>query len=192
MIQILVLLFSFSPLTQAAELPAKFERCIYCHEADGRSKMKYYPNLAAQQSVYISYNLHAFRDKTRNDPDARNYMQYWAAKLTDEDIEIVAEYFSALPPVRGNPENPSVVAAGQQIFFRGIPDRKVPVCASCHGAKGQGSGGIPRIAGQHATYLAKQLLWFQNGERSSTKMGWVTKGLTPEDMEAVANFLETL
>ena len=45
-------------------------------------------------------------------------------------------------------------------------------CASCHGADGQGllDGSTPRIAGQHASVLIKQLVDFRYGKRWDFRM----------------------
>jgi cytochrome c553 len=44
----------------------------------------------------------------------------------------------------------------------------------------------PRLAGQDASYLAKQLANFKSGERRSSAMRPMVAALTPEDMRAVA------
>jgi cytochrome c553 len=46
------------------------------------------------------------------------------------------------------------------------------VCAACHGGDGSGQldGTVPRIAGQHATVLIKELVDFRNGQRWDLRM----------------------
>jgi cytochrome c553 len=44
----------------------------------------------------------------------------------------------------------------------------------------------PRLAGQNAVYLAKQLANFKSGERESSAMRPMVAGLSPQDMRAVA------
>lgn len=53
-------------------------------------------------------------------------------------------------------------ATGQQTFA---------VCAACHGARGEGNAalGAPAIAGQHVTYLRRQLGNFKTGLRGTHK-----------------------
>ena len=185
-----LILGSFS---EARELPTKFASCTVCHGSNGKSESRDYPNLAAQRAGYLSDSLQAFRNLSRNDPDAQIYMQKEATDLTDEDIRQIAEYFSKLPPVvESSPENPSLIAAGREIFFKGIPARQVPSCVHCHGLGGQGVKAIPRLAGQHTTYLAKQLLWFRSGERRDDSMISVVKNLTRDEIEALANYLESI
>ena len=65
------------------------------------------------------------------------------------------------------------------------------VCFLCHGANGEsGSEVFPRLAGQHAEYIAKQLAQFQSGERKSSAMSEVSAKLTPDEMLALGKFYE--
>lgn len=65
------------------------------------------------------------------------------------------------------------------------------VCSLCHGAKGESSSDVfPRLAGQHAEYIAKQLDNFKSGKRKSDVMGDQAAKLSPEDMLALGKFFE--
>jgi len=70
----------------------------------------------------------------------------------------------------------------------------VQTCAACHGAQGEGnaSTGAPRIAGQPAQYLAKQLESYVNGSRRNPLMEPIAKGLAPADRGAVAAYYAQL
>lgn len=62
-------------------------------------------------------------------------------------------------------------------------------CAVCHGPCGQGvAPNFPRLAGQNAQYLTRQLQAFASGERKDTAMTEKVKGLSPSDIEAVAEY----
>jgi cytochrome c553 len=64
-------------------------------------------------------------------------------------------------------------------------------CFLCHGLTGESSSEIyPRLAGQHAEYIAKQLDNFKTGARKSTAMSEMVKPLSSEDMKAVGVFFE--
>jgi cytochrome c553 len=52
-------------------------------------------------------------------------------------------------------------------------------------------GDFPRLAGQHAQYVLKQLNSFQNNMRNVAVMHGVAQGLKTEEMSAVAAFLES-
>jgi cytochrome c553 len=114
--------------------------------------------------------------------------------LTDAQIQQLATYFSSQPVVPASGMNPTGSERGDQIFHHGVPDSGVPACETCHGAQGQGAGPIPRIAGQHADYIIKQLQVFQRTDERprGAAMKVVAHGLAPQDMVAVANYLQGL
>lgn len=60
-------------------------------------------------------------------------------------------------------------------------------CAVCHGLEGEStSSQFPKLAGQHAAYLEKQLLDFQSGKRKSDTMGAQVKGIPVGDLKAIS------
>ncbi len=62
-------------------------------------------------------------------------------------------------------------------------------CIGCHGADGNSpSGAFPKIAGQHANYLFKQLKDFKSKTRSSTLMLGITTPLSDQDMRDLSAF----
>lgn len=64
-------------------------------------------------------------------------------------------------------------------------------CFLCHGQQGESTSEIfPRLAGQHAEYIVKQLTAFQTGLRKSTAMSQMVTKLTPEDMQALGKYYE--
>jgi cytochrome c553 len=65
------------------------------------------------------------------------------------------------------------------------------VCFVCHGAEGESaSEAFPRLAGQHAEYIAKQLDNFKSGKRQSSAMAGMVAKLTPEEMLALGKYFE--
>jgi cytochrome c553 len=67
-------------------------------------------------------------------------------------------------------------------------------CQACHGAKGEGmlDGERPRIAGQAAHYLDKQLRDFASGARESAIMGPIAKTLQDADRSKVVAYFASL
>jgi len=70
---------------------------------------------------------------------------------------------------------------------------KAAMCASCHGADGNSvNPDWPKLAGQHANYLVKQLEDFKKGtERSNPLMAGMVASLTKTDMENLAAYFST-
>jgi cytochrome c553 len=66
----------------------------------------------------------------------------------------------------------------------------VPACAQCHAFNGEsdGSGAFPRLAGQSAVYLAKQLHDFASGVRDSALMTQLAKSMSSEQIADVAAY----
>jgi len=169
------------------------QTCGTCHGVNGRSVSPTFPNLAAQTAPYLEAQLKAFKEQTRADPDAQAYMWGMAAQLSDAQISDLADYFSKQPPpAAGKSSGPAAIARGKQVFEEGVPARQIPPCASCHGPHGEGMATFPRLAGQHAPYLLKQLLVIQNALRNAPVMHGVVKELTRDQIQAVAAYLESI
>jgi cytochrome c553 len=59
-------------------------------------------------------------------------------------------------------------------------------CFICHGADGESSSPVfPRLAGQNAAYVARQLADYKSGRRKSTTMQPMVEDLAPADFEAL-------
>lgn len=66
-------------------------------------------------------------------------------------------------------------------------------CFLCHGERGESTSEIfPRLAGQHAQYVAKQLAAFKSGQRKSTAMAEMVAKLTPDEMLALGQYYEKM
>ncbi len=89
-------------------------------------------------------------------------------------------------------------SAGGAIFKEGKSDKGVPACSTCHGDNGEGKDdmGAPRLAGQGAPYIAKQLRDFAADKRTPGGAGVVmpgfAKGLSEEDIVNVAAYVRSL
>ncbi len=60
---------------------------------------------------------------------------------------------------------------------------KSAVCAACHGADGKAiQPSYPNLAGQHASYLAKQLTEYRDGGRVNALMSGQAANLTDQDI----------
>jgi cytochrome c553 len=165
--------------------------CSSCHGLTGRSISPNFPILAGQQQEYLEVQLHAFRDQTRADPHAHTYMWGMAKHLDDPTIEGVAAYFASQPAVEATQSGP-VNKLGAAIYAEGVEAREVPACVACHGEKAEGQGPIPRLAGQHAGYLAEQLGHFRSNARSNETMHMNALNLTDTEIAALAEYLSAL
>lgn len=70
-----------------------------------------------------------------------------------------------------------------------VPPLVGTLCAKCHGADGNSTDPTyPKLAGQPAAYLAKQIGEFIAGSRRHDLMSPVAAQLKPEEIEAVADY----
>lgn len=70
---------------------------------------------------------------------------------------------------------------------------KAAACGACHGATGAATTAptYPKLAGQHASYIAKQLADFKSGERQDPIMMGMSAALSPEDMADIAAYFSS-
>jgi cytochrome c553 len=165
--------------------------CSSCHGPGGNSKSPTFPKLAAQQQPYLVAQIQAFKSGKRGEKEAHDYMLGMTTLIDDATATALARYFAKQPVPQGVAGDPALIAAGQKLFTQGIADRVVP-CASCHGEHAQGNGIIPRLAGQHAPYIVRQLKVIQANLRNSPVMHGIIKDLKPQDMQEVAAYLQSL
>lgn len=69
---------------------------------------------------------------------------------------------------------------------------KSAMCASCHGADGNSTDPqFPRLAGQHANYLARALMDYRAGTRKNPIMAGFAGGLSDEDIDNLATYFSS-
>lgn len=186
------------------------ETCARCHGARGEGRGRgAYPRLAGQSPEYLYRALLAYADGRRHS----GMMQVVAAAVGREGMRELARYYGRLdgaapgegvaagvparrdPPERllADPAPPDgeAVRRGREIALHGVPERKVPSCADCHGpGEARRNPAYPRLAGQYADYLVLQLELFQKGHRGGSAyrhlMREVAPYLTKQEMRDVA------
>ncbi|MGB5252558.1 MAG: c-type cytochrome [Sedimenticolaceae bacterium] len=66
---------------------------------------------------------------------------------------------------------------------------KSVTCAACHGVDGNSAApNFPKLAGQHADYLYKQLKQYKSGDRKNAVMAGMVAALNDEDMANLAAY----
>ncbi len=66
---------------------------------------------------------------------------------------------------------------------------KAASCGACHGPDGNSTNPLwPKLAGQHAPYLVKQLKAYKSGERKDPLMSPMAAGLSEQDMMDLAAY----
>ena len=175
---------------QARDIAVKV--CSACHGPGGDSTNPMFPKLAAQQAAYLEEQLKLFRSRQRAEPDAQHFM--WGAAARDMDermVSAIARYYASQPAPKTIPADAAAFAKGRELFQKGSAERQIPACASCHGADAKGVSIFPRLAGQHAAYLSKQIQLIQSAVRSAPVMHGIIQHLNDDDTKALAAYLQS-
>jgi cytochrome c553 len=160
--------------------------CANCHGADGNSTQPSYPKLAGLQAAYIKKQIREFVSGARK----HEAMSPVALRLTEDEVQALADFFSGKSPSPGQDGDPQLAARGRAIYFEGNVAAGLPSCDGCHAADGTGSPRFPRLAGQHADYLYKQLDDIKHGRRNTSPlMRAVSERLSADEMRALAVYL---
>ncbi|PKF61524.1 cytochrome c4 [Psychromonas sp. psych-6C06] len=66
---------------------------------------------------------------------------------------------------------------------------KSATCVACHGEDGNAPSDLyPKLAGQHKSYLEKQLIQFKSGERNNAIMAGMVATLSEQDMKDLSAY----
>ena len=194
------LFFAANSLSAADKLAGDIESakkivnnlCIACHAIDGNSSIPSNPKLAGQHADYLSRQLDYFKKGIRENA----VMQGMVANLTTKDFDNLGHYFENQKLKLSAAKSNGKGSLGEKIFRAGIPDKKLPACASCHGPSGHGiPGQFPRLNAQHSDYTISQLNAYKNGLRkneAAKMMATIAQRLSDAEMQAVADYIEGL
>ncbi len=80
---------------------------------------------------------------------------------------------------------------GGRLYTQGVAGQVAP-CAACHGARGEGSGAIPRLAGLPTSYVADQLSAYRDGKRPDAVMAPIAKPLEDRQIRALSDYVAGL
>jgi cytochrome c553 len=162
--------------------------CEFCHGAQGNGSYDLIPRLNGQQFEYLMARLKDFGQVTPDTARGINTMAH-AADVAEPLRSQIANYFARQSPTAAKHDSPNW-RLGEEIYENGIPAAKVTACQTCHGPGGQGKGLIPRLAGQHASYL-KTRMWILSrfDLPGNHDMHKGTANISSEQMDAVIAYL---
>lgn len=183
---------------QPAQLPDSIAQravaCAACHGKEGRATSEgYFPRIAGKPAGYLTNQLLNFREGRRQYPQ----MTYMVGHMSDDYLQELANYFSALHPPYPAPQASTlparVLERGRVLALRGDPSKNIPACIACHGQNLTGVlPAIPGLLGLPRDYLNSQFGAWKTGARRATApdcMGQISAKLTPEDIGAVSAWL---
>ena len=177
--------------------------CAACHGSDGNSPTPMFPKLAGLGEKYLLKQLKDIKSGERAIPEMTGLLD----ALSDSELADIAAFFdSKTTQLSGAKEmkvqvNTGVevdaLKLGAKIYRAGNAESGVAPCSGCHSPRGLGNApaGFPRLSGQHADYIEKQLKAFRAGDRTNDAalvMRSVAKQLSDAEIKAVANFIAGL
>lgn len=183
---------------------SKVAICAACHGADGNSPAPNFPKLAGLGEKYLYKQLRDIKSGDRQVIEMTGML----TNLSDQDLQDIAAFFTAKPMQLSGAKEIKVrlnsgvetdgLELGEKVYRAGNLETGVPACTGCHSPTGQGNApaGYPRLGGQHAAYIEKQLRAFRGGERvndgDQKTMRQVAQLMSDAEITAVANYIAGL
>ena len=155
--------------------------CLDCHrpgQAGGAV-----PAIEGQHADYLRAQLQRFQHRHREGFP----MNALSAGLHEAQIEALVQDLSARAWHSADlPEGIDTQAGRERLDALD--------CAGCHGAEFRGGGAIPRIAGQQAAYLERQILGFGDAQRHHPPVGGGVRmySIDADEAAAIAQALAAL
>jgi cytochrome c553 len=109
----------------------------------------------------------------------------WLPNPGEREMNVVTRLATCLLLLTSLP----LMAAGDAVAGK----EKSAMCAACHGADGNSAMAIwPKLAGQHAAYIERQLGLIKSGMRPVPEMAGIAAGLSAQDMADLGAYYATL
>jgi len=188
----------------AAAGEANAGACAACHGSDGNSLAASFPKLASLGEKYLIKQMQDIKSGSRPVVEMTGQLD----SMSDQDIADLAAFFSSkamqlsgakeMEVQMGTGVMVDAIALGTKVFRAGNMETSVPACTGCHSPSGQGNSpaGYPRIGGQHAGYIEKQLRDFRAGNRTNDGdnkvMRDVAAHMSDAEIIAVSNYISGL
>ncbi|MGD9597135.1 MAG: cytochrome c [Steroidobacteraceae bacterium] len=165
-----------------------YAECAGCHGPKAQGTVNgQVPALAGQHASVIARQLRDYREGERWDARMESVM---AEHRFADDAQIgnVAAYLAGLPAPPAGGGSGEGGERGAQVYGK--------TCASCHGARAEGSDArvIPRLAGQQYMYLRRQLHDAVDGRRPNFPADHIAllSPLDADDIDGLAEYLSEL
>lgn len=178
--------------------------CAACHGADGNSPSPMFPKIAGLGEKYLLKQMQDVQSGARAIPEMAGQLD----NKSEQDLADLAAYFASKPTQLAGAKDQelmlnsgakvSALKLGEKIYRAGSHETGVPACSGCHSPSGQGNApaGYPRLSGQYAEYIEKQLLSFRSGVRQNDgevrTMRSVAKNMSESEIKAVSAYISGL
>ena len=152
-----------------------------CHGPQGNSQNPQIPSLAGQPKIFVENQLVLIREGLRDIPPMKGTLD----GLSDADLIVLAQYFAAQTPV------PLAGPVDTARYERGQVLAGSMLCGSCHLPSYKGREQIPRLAGQHESFLRTVMQEYRDkpGPGRDTVMTNALLGVKNDQLDDLAHFL---
>jgi cytochrome c553 len=194
----------------------KVAMCAACHGSDGNSPAPTFPKIAGLGEKYLLKQLRDVqawdleKDAAKKPRTGRTILEMTGmlAGFSDQDLQDIAAFYASQSIQLSGAKEITVLTnagievdaleLGERVFRSGNLANGIPACTGCHApdAHGNAPAGYPRLSGQYAEYIEKQLLAFRSGKRINDgepmTMRLVADKMSDAEIKAVANFIAGL
>lgn len=133
--------------------------------------------------------FHSCSGMSQHDRDPSEWTMVPKGTCISQGGQVAAQPKACATPPAANGQVADLTAGGE-LFAAGDQDAKVPACSACHGAAGVGGASdYPALAGQNASYLARQLRHFRSAERADPVMNTATRHLNDAQIDNLSAYL---
>lgn len=173
----------------AARGAVLYRTCAACHGPDGGGVVDgTIPAIAGQPQRVLVKQLADFRRSARLDIRMEHFADRRHLEGAQDIADVAAHAASLSRAVAAGTGSGAELAAGSRAWIGG--------CAGCHGASGRADATrlLPRLAGQHAGYLERQLLDAAAGRRPNMTAVHrrLLRELSPGQITGIADYLSRL
>ena len=177
----------------AAAGQGKIAMCSACHNADGNSMVPNFPKLAGQGERYLLKQMHDIKSGARPVVEMTGMLD----AMTEQDLADIAAWYASQKGTIGAAD-PALVEHGEALYRGGKLVDGVPACTGCHSPNGEGLdlAVYPKLNGQHADYIAKQLTDFREDNRTNDGDAMIMRSiatkLSNKDIKALSSYINGL
>jgi sulfide dehydrogenase cytochrome subunit len=153
--------------------------CNNCHGLHGASAGGAMPSIGGQPKAYLKTVMTQFKDGSRYNTAMGRLLKGY----TDEELTALAEYYSKQTWAPAGGAADALADKGKQLHSQ--------KCLGCHGPKGEmANDATPRLAGQQGGFIELELEKYLDPKFNmpGKVMEFAVKGLTPDDIKALAAF----
>lgn len=177
----------------AAAGQGKIAMCSACHNADGNSMVPNFPKLAGHGERYLLKQMRDIKSGARPVVEMTGMLD----AMTEQDLADIAAWYASQKGTIGAAD-PALVEHGEALYRGGKLVDGVPACTGCHSPNGEGLdlAVYPKLNGQHADYIAKQLTDFREGNRTNDGDAMIMRSiaakLSNKDIKALSSYINGL